>query len=210
MSFGGLGGIAGGIYVQAASIHPAGRYVAVGPSGQPDLIVPANNIFWRKSGPGSTPPGIEDANQGALQYLSIASIGPEPDPTFLEVCDDVAGNDLGTLTTERPSLATLGMHSLPENFGRGSGRWRPGDEDFINMWFRLPKICQLVTGEILAPDVVKVTFEPNTVAPLSDPQSVLGNLRILVQNRGLVPIPAGGGFPSPPIMNIEFVHTIQR
>ena len=211
MAFGGLGGIAGGIYVQAASLHPAGQYVAVSQNGRPSSVV-ADNIFWRKNGPGETVPGVESQNNAALQYLSIASIDEGGDiPTdFLAACDTDATDSEGTLTTERPSIATVGMHSLPENFGRGSGKWRPGDEDYVNVWFRLPHVCQLVTGEISWPAVVDVTFIPTTVAPLGDALSLFGNLRILVANRGLSAIPAGNGFPNPPIMNIEFAHTIQR
>ena len=139
MSFGGLGGLAGGVLIQPASIHPAGRYVAVGPSGQPDLTAPVNNVFWRKSGPGSTPPGIEDANQGAFQYISILPIAvPIVEPNFLEECTAVGGS-AGTFTTAAP---LFGQHGLPVNYGRGRNRWRLGDEDFINVWFRLPKVCQ--------------------------------------------------------------------
>jgi len=123
MSFGGLGGLAGGVLIQPASIHPAGRYVAVGPSGQPDLTAPVNNVFWRKSGPGSTPPGIEDANQGAFQYISILPIAvPIVEPNFLEECTAVGGS-AGTFTTAAP---LFGQHGLPVNYGRGRNRWRPG------------------------------------------------------------------------------------
>src|SRR3990172_2980535 len=177
MSFGGLGGSAGGVLIQPASIHPAGRYVSVGPSGQP--AVPAEvspalvaDLFWRKSGPGSTPPGIEDANQGAFQYISIASIATLLEPNFLEACDTDIPDDSGVLTTAIP---LAGEHGLPVNYGRGRNRWRPGDEDFINVWFRLPQVCQLgVTsgGAIFAVDVFSVSFAQFGTS--ADAQSALG------------------------------------
>jgi hypothetical protein len=217
VAFGGLGGVAGARYIQPGSLHPAGRYVRTSQNGIPAVpaeVYPALvlDIFWRKNGPGGTPPGVEDGNNGALQYLSIASINTEDETVFLAACDTDATDDEGTLTTERPSVATGGMHSLPENFGRGSGRWRPGDEDFINLWFRLPQVCQdpLTPFGIMLPHMVSVTFIPVTVAPLSDALSLFGNLRILVRNSGAAAIPVGVGFPNPPIMNLEFMHTIQR
>ena len=209
MAFGGLGGAAGSIYVQATSLHPAGQYVSVSQNGRPSATA-AENIFWRKNGPGETVPGVENANNAALQYLSIASIATVPEPNFLGACTGVATTDEGTLTTEQPSVATAGMHSLPENYGRGSGKWRPGDEDYINVWFRLPQVCQVGSGTfgILWPEVVSVTFVQ--LGTNADALSALGNLRILIANRGLAAIPAGAGFPNPPIMNVEFGLTIQR
>jgi len=206
MSFGGLGGLAGGVLIQPASIHPAGRYVAVGPSGQPDLTAPVNNVFWRKSGPGSTPPGIEDANQGAFQYISILPIAvPIVEPNFLEECTAVGGS-AGTFTTAAP---LFGQHGLPVNYGRGRNRWRLGDEDFINVWFRLPKVCQDgPTGgaAIMSPQVIAVAFVPNVPpVPAADPISPLGNLEISIGNIGLADIPATGT-----VVNMEFMHTIQR
>ena len=213
MGFGGLGGAAGIRYIQPESLHPAGRYVSVGPNGSPVVpaeVYPALDLdrFWRKSGPASTPPGIEDSQQGALQYLSIASLDTEDETVFLAACDTDATDDEGTLTTERPSVVTAGMHSLPENFGRGSGLWRPGDEDYINLWFRLPQVCQsaITPFGIMEPHVVSVTFVPLT----ADALSALGNIRILVRNSGAAAIPVGIGFPNPPIMNLQFMHTIQR
>lgn len=217
MAFGGLGGIAGIRYIQPESLHPAGRYVSVSPNGQPFTpaeVYPAlvNDIFWRKNGPGGTPPGIEDANNGALQYISIAAITSEVETVFLAACDTDSTDDQGILTTERPSAATAGMHSLPENFGRGANRWRPGDEDYINVWFRFPQNCQEGTGTfgVFQVHVVSVTFVPVGVAPLGDALSLFGNLRILVMNSGGDPVLTGAGFPNPPIMNVQFMHTIQR
>lgn len=252
MSFGGLGGVAAGTaarYVHPDCIHPAGRYVPVSPNGQPSVPAPvypalASDVFWRKSGPGDLPFGIEDANQGAFQYISIASIktltvagAPVTEATFLAACvgagsADATVVDIGVLTTQAPNIAafvgpngvgTLGMHSLPVDFGRGQNRWRPGDEDYINVWFRIPKVCQDVAGAAPAqgtlslPDVIRVTFVPN-VAPLvvSDPVSAFGNIQIWVGNRGKLTagILSGTGrdveTTSCPVMNVEFMHTIQR
>jgi hypothetical protein len=208
MAFGGLGGIAGAIYVQADSIHPAGQYVAVSQNGRPSSVA-ADNIFWRKSGPGDTPPGVEDANNSALQYLSIASIADEVETNFLDECDGT--NDVGTLTTEAPSVATAGTHSLPANFGRGQNKWRPGDEDYIDVWFRMPQLCQgAPPGALIIQPLVNIV-EFLQFGTSEDAQSVLGNIRIEIINSGGAVIPAGtGGFPAPPIMNVEFVHTLRR
>lgn len=240
MSFGGLGGLAGSRYVQARSIHPAGHYVAVSQNGvpfvPPDAYPPGgpNDIFWRKSGPGATPPGVEDSNQSALQYISLAAFTnplDEQETDFLDGClgattDDATDVDVGVLTTQAPSILTAGMHSLPANFGNPSRRqnqWRRGDEDYINVWFRLPKVCQVTTpsivgptsGTIYIPNVVRVTFIPN-VAPLvlGDPRSAFGNIQIWIGNRGADPIPVGTSrdeeTTSTPVMNVKFSHTIQR
>ena len=206
MAFGGLGGIAGGILIQATSIHPAGQYVAVSQNGRPSSIA-ADNVFWRKNGPGETVPGIESQNNGALQYISIASIATVAETDFLAECDTDDTDDQGTLVTAIPVAA---QHGLPANFGRGRNQWRPGDEDYINVWFRIPHVCQLGTGNfgISAPDVVSVSFVQFGTS--SDALSALGNIEILIANRGLAAIPAGTGFPTAPIMNVEFMHTIQR
>ncbi|MGH9461586.1 MAG: hypothetical protein ACRD1X_10245 [Vicinamibacteria bacterium] len=202
MAFGGLGGIAGGILIQATSIHPAGQYVSVSQNGRPSLVV-ADNIFWRKNGPGETVPGIENSNNAALQYISIAAIATDVEVNFLAACDTDETTDQGTLVTHIP---VADQHGLPANFGRGRNRWRPGDEDYINVWFRMPQVCQVGTGTfpILAPDVVSVTFVQFGTS--ADAQSALGDIRILFANRGGAAIPAGLGFPNPTLMIFELLH----
>lgn len=208
MSFGGIGGIAGSVYVQADSIHPAGRYVSVSENGQPSASAAAN-IFWRKSGPGDTPPGVEFMDNSAFNYISICAFDVgEVEPVFLDECD--GANDVGTLTTEAPSVATAGAQSLPANFGRGQNKWRPGDEDFIDVWFRMPQLCQGGAPGlfVIQPMLNIVEFVQNGTS--ADAQSALGNIRIEVVNSGGALIPTGSGFPNGPIMNIRFTHTIQR
>jgi hypothetical protein len=153
------------------------------------------------------PPGIEDSQQGAFQYISIASIATGPEPNFLSACDTGDTTDEGTLVTHIP---LAGQHGLPVNYGRGRNRWRPGDEDFINVWFRLALVCQDGTGVfgIMAPEVVSVTFVQFGTS--ADALSALGDLRIRIGNRGGQLIAGGAGFPNPPIMNVQFMHTIQR
>lgn len=203
MAFGGLGGLAGGILIQADSIHPAGRYVSVSQNGQPSSVA-ADNVFWRKSGPGDTPPGIEFQNNAALQRIIIASIATDVEDNFLEDCDAAGTDDQGTLTTAIP---LVGEHGLPVNFGRGRNKWRPGDEDYINVWFRMPQVCQ-TAGEIIDPEVLSVSFVQFGTS--ADAQSALGDIKIVIVNSGALEIPAGIGFPNPPIMIVEFTHTIQR
>jgi hypothetical protein len=203
MAFGGLGGIAGGILIQAESIHPAGRYVSVSPNGQPSSVS-ADNVFWRKSGPGDTPPGIEFQNNAALQRIIIAALTSDAESVFLADCDTDDTEDTGTLTTAIP-LAN--EHGLPVNFGRGRNKWRPGDEDYINVWFRLPQVCQ-ATGAIIDPQVVSATFVQFGTS--ADAQSALGDIKIVIGNLGSTAIPTGAGFPNPPIMIVQFEHTIQR
>lgn len=219
MAFGGLGNIAGGIYIQAMSIRPAGQYVAVSQNGRP--ISGGSNIFWRKNGPNEVVPGIEDQNNNALQYISIAAIDDDVDAVFLAACDADATDSEGTLTTEAPTPANA-MHSLPANFGyplRSQNRWEPGDEDYINVWFRLPQVCQAGTGTfgIMSPQVAAVTFVQNGTS-VNEAGVALGNIRITIINIGLAAIPTGT-FPPPspmvpedvaPVMNVEFMHSIQR
>ena len=227
MSFGGLGGLAGARLIQAASIHPVGRYVSVSPNGVPSVPPPVYpvsgaDIFWRKSGPSDTPPGGEGDNNGALQYLSIAGFTDDIEVNLLEGCaavpDPLLNPDpaFGTLVTAVPGVF---QHGLPANFGRGRNRWRPGDEDYINVWFRLPPTCQgdaTAGGAVLLPDVVSVGFLANPGSPtpqelLAVGAQVLGNLVIKIGNRGRLPVTLSvAGFPDAPIMNIEFMHTIQR
>jgi hypothetical protein len=206
MAFGGIGGIAGGVLVQATSIHPAGQYVAVSQNGRPSTTA-ADNVFWRKNGPGETVPGIENLNNAAFQQIIIASIAVQGEANFLNECDTDDTDDIGTLITAIPGA---GEHGLPVNFGRGRNKWRPGDEDYINVWFRLPQTCQVTTGglEILAPDVVSVAFVQFGTS--ADAQSALGDIKIVVANRGKAVIAAGTGFPDPPQMIVQFTHTIQR
>jgi len=203
MAFGGLGGLAGGILIQADSIHPAGKYVAVSQNGQPSSVS-ADNVFWRKSGPGDTPPGIEFQNNAAFQRIIIASITTDIETVFLSDCDTDDTDDLGTLTTAIP---VAGEHGLPVNYGRGRNKWRPGDEDYINVWFRLPQECQ-AAGAIIDPQVVSVSFVQFGTS--ADAQSALGDIKIVVANIGDTAIPTGAGFPNPPIMIVQFEHTIQR
>jgi hypothetical protein len=206
MAFGGIGGLAGGVLVQATSIHPAGQYVSVSQNGRPSTTA-ADNVFWRKNGPGETVPGIENLNNAALQEIIIASIAVQGEDNFLDGCDTDDSDDTGFLVTAIPGV---GEHGLPVNFGRGRNKWRPGDEDYINVWFRLPGACQAVTGtfSIAAPDVEGVEFVQFGTS--ADAQSALGNIKIIISNRGTGAIAAGTGFPDPPQMIVQFLHTIQR
>lgn len=219
----GIGGA--GFLVQPGSIRPVGHYVAGGGAGgQVDTVNPLNNIFWRKNGPGESPAGVEDLNNAALQYIQIVPVLPPPNggpPPFLDACGDANPDSEGTFTTEDPT-ATL-FHGLPANFGRGRGQWRRGDDVFINVWFRVPKVCQVnVQGatlkDIMSPQIISVIFVPGPFPPPNQPPAhalePLGNIRIRVANIGLAPIPMGDVFspetnPNPAI-NIEFMHTIQR
>lgn len=168
--------------ILAANVLPLGVY-ADQPNGQVNAN-PALNIFWRKNNVDARGSfntilitGINIAN-AAAGATSLNILGSQP-----------AGVNVGGLVIET---------GLPANFGRGRGRWRQDDIQYIEID---------MLGEAVSPSadiaLTNVAIVNRVTSATFGPPEVRGDVAIQVQN-------LGAAAADPMTLRIRFIPEEER